>query len=41
MLEPANLAHMSSILDKSTKVKTPLALEWALVTGGNRLFNAW
>ena len=40
MLELANLAYISSIVGKGTKVKTPLALECALVTGCNKLFNA-
>ena len=40
MLKPANLAYISSNLGKGTKVKTSLALEYALVTGGNELFNA-
>ena len=40
MLEPANLAYISSILGKGIKVKTPLALECALVTSDNKLFNA-
>ena len=40
MLEPANLAYILSILGKGTKVKITLALEYALVTGGNKLFNA-
>ena len=31
MLEPANLAYISSFLGKGTKVETPLALECALV----------
>ena len=39
MLDSANLAYISSILGKGTKVKTPLTLECALVTGGNKLFN--
>ena len=40
MLELASLAYISSILGKGTRVKTPLALECALVTGSNKLFNA-
>ena len=40
MLELANLAYISLILGKDTKVKTPLALKCALVTGGSKLFNA-
>ena len=40
MLELTNLAYISSILGKGTKVKTPLALECALVSGSNTLLNA-
>ena len=40
MFEPANLAYISSLLGKGTKVKTPLALKCALVTSGSKLFNA-
>ena len=40
MLELANLAYISSTLGKGTRVKTPLALECALVTSVNELFNA-
>ena len=40
MLGLANSKYISLILGKGTKAKTPLALEFAMVTGGNKLFNA-
>ena len=41
MLQPVDVAYISSILGKGIKVKIPSTLECALVTGGYKLFNAW
>ena len=40
MLDPFNLAYISSIFGKGTKVNIPFALEKAFFTGGNRLLRA-
>ena len=40
MLEPFNLAFISSILGNGTQVRIPLALENVFFAGGKRLLRA-